>query len=340
MALNKRLGTHNDMVSAAGVAFYGLLALAPTLLALVSIYGLVSDPEDIKNQVESLAGSLDQATKDLLVEQISTMIGADANEGTAANPIRHWISLAVSILLALWSSSGALQKLMGTISLAYESVETRAGWKVRLMSYGFTAAAIVGIALMVLVIGVVPQVLAQVDLGAAAESAIAIGQFPVLAVLFAFAISALYRYAPDRSPKSPWFSRGAWIGTGLFVAFAVAFSIYSSNVSAMPASYGVLGSIAALMIFLQLTALAVIVGAEYNAMTEAAAAEAAGAGQAAVAAGAAAGPGSRVALGGTGSALVPTGRGAGSGQPGTAQPVGFAAAMAGLVALFVLGRRS
>jgi membrane protein len=121
---------------------------------------------------------------------------------------------------------------------------------------------------MVTVVGIVPAVLSVVDLGRPAEAAIAIGQFPAFALLFAGCLTVLYRYSPDRRVKTPWRNRGAVVATLLWVVLAVAFSLYSSNVGAMPASYGLLGTVAALMIFLQLTALAVVIGAEVNAELE------------------------------------------------------------------------
>ncbi len=311
--MQRRIKAHNVVVASAGVAFYGLLALVPTLIALVSIYGLVADPADIEQQVSDVAGSFDQATQDLLTQQLEDIVGtveesenATASGGTST--FGRWFGLVFGIVLALWSSSGAVQKLIGTVAVAYEAEENRPGWKVRGMAYLFTAGAIVGIGLMILVIGVVPNVLSRVDLGGLAEAAIAIGQYPVLAVLFAGALTILYRYGPDRIVRTPWRNPGAVVATVLFLVFAIAFSFYSANVGAMPASYGLLGSIAALMIFLQLTTVAVIAGAEVNSMVEEAGAPAAD------------------AVAADGAVAAPPGE------------LGLGQALAGLAALFVLGR--
>ena len=311
--MQRRIKVHNVVVASAGVAFYGLLALVPTLIALVSIYGLVADPADIEQQVADVAGSFDQATQELLTQQLQDIVGsveeseeAAASGGTSS--FGRWFGLIFGIVLALWSSSGAVQKLIGTVAVAYEAEENRAGWKVRGMAYLFTAGAIIGIGLMILVIGVMPNVLSRVDLGGLAEAAIAIGQYPVLAILFAGALTILYRYGPDRDPRTPWRNPGAVVATVLFLVFAIAFSVYSANVGAMPASYGLLGSIAALMIFLQLTTVAVIAGAEVNSMVEEARAPATEA-----------------------TADAPT-------TGGPAGELGLGQALAGLAALFVLGR--
>lgn len=315
--IQRRIKAHNVVVASAGVAFYGLLAMVPTLIALVSIYGLVADPADIEHQVNEVAGSFDQATQDLLEGQLESIVGTveeeqngAASRGTSA--FGRWFGLIIGIVLALWSASGAVQKLIGTVAVAYEAGEHRPGWKLRGMAYLFTVGAIVGVGLMTMVIAVIPNILNRVEMGGVAETLIQIGRFPALAVLFAGALTVLYRYGPDRNPKTPWRNPGAVVATLLFVAFAVAFSFYSANVGAMPASYGLLGSIAALMIFLQLTTVAVIAGAEVNSIVEGVEAEQPVEAQAAM------------------SATERTGD-----QPAE---LGFSKALAGLAALFFLGR--
>ena len=290
-----RIKTHNVVVTAAGIAFFGLLALVPTMIAVISVYGLVNrgNEDDIKQQIEDAAGALDESTKEFVGDQLTGITTSDGN----------LLALALSIALALFSASGAVQKMMGTVAVAYEADEERPGWKVRLLAYGFTLGAVVGTVLMVTAVGVVPAVLDTVDLGAASKVLLQLAQVPVLVLLMVAALTVLYRYGPDRAPKTPWRNPGAWLATGLWLLFAVLFSIYSSRIGAMPASYGLLGTVAALMIFLQLTALAVIIGAEYNAIVEGARAKAA----------------------------------AETARPAP-EPLGFGKAAAGLAALFVLGR--
>ena len=299
-ALPGRLKDHNVVVAAAGIAFYGLLALVPTLLATVSIYGLVNqgDEDEIKQQIENAAGSLDATTQGFVADQLGQITASGGN----------LLALLLGVALALFSASGAVQKLMATTALAYEADETRAWWKVRLLAYLFTAAAIVGVVLMVAVIAVIPAVLDNVNLSGPAPAAIRIGQLPLFTLLFVGALTVLYRYAPDRPSRTPWRNPGAWVAALLWLAFALLFSLYSANIGAMPASYGLLGTFAALMIFLQLTSIAVIVGAEYNAELEA-------------------------SLVGDPAAVVVA-------QP-SAEPeaLSLTKAVAGLVALYILGRR-
>ncbi len=338
-----RIKFHNVMVNAAGIAFYGLLALIPTLIALVSVYALVADPAEIETQVTDAAGSLDEDTQSFIVGILEGIVGdvkgdaesAEGSGGGVAGFVGRVSGLAFGLLFALFSASGAVQKLMGTINLAYETLDSRPGWKVRGLAYLFTAGAIVGLALMAFSISALPQILDRVELGGVAETVINLARLPVLAALFGGALTILYRYGPDRSPRTPWKNPGAVVAMVLFVVFAIGFSFYSSNVGAMPAAYGLLGTIAALMIFLQLTALSVIIGAEVNGALEVGpllSDNPAGAGAPA-----------QSAVGSARSATMPTAARGVTSSPGatessTGESLSFGKAMAGLVAMYVLGR--
>ncbi len=260
LEIKRRIGAHNVVVIAAGIAFYGLLTLIPVLTALVATYALFNDAAEIESQVTEAASALDGDTQELITEQITNIVADMQGSATAV--------IIVSILLALFSASGTVQKLLAAVGTAYEHTESRPGWQVRLLSFGFTAAAIVGVVLLLSLISAAPLILDRVDLGSGAELAIGLARIPVALVLFMLALTVLYRYGPDRRPRTPWRNPGALVGGGLFLLFAVALSIYTNSVGGLPASYGLLGSVAVLMIFLQLTAVAVIIGAEVNAAAE------------------------------------------------------------------------
>ncbi len=256
-----RIKTHNVVIMCAGIAFYGVLALVPTLIALVSVYALVTDPSEIADQISGLAKNMDEATFEVVEQQLSTAIAEARGSGGI-------IALCLGIFLALFSASGAVQKLMLSVSMAYATLETRKGWKVRGIAYLFTAGAIVGVALIVFLLGALPAVMDSVNLSVPTQVVLNILRFPLLAGLFAGALTILYRYAPDRETTTPWWNPGAIAGTAAFLLFAVLFSLYFSFADGMPDSYGLLGSIAALIIFFQLCAIAVIIGAEVNATYE------------------------------------------------------------------------
>lgn len=304
LEVKRRIGAHNVVVVAAGIAFYGLLTLIPVLTALISTYALVNDAADIRSQVAEAASALDSDTRDLITNQMTNIVEDIQNSATGI--------VIASILLALFSASGTVQKLLGAIGTAYEHAESRPGWQVRLLSFGFTTAAIIMIVVLLSLISAAPLILDRVDLGSGAELAIGLARIPVALLLFVVGLTVLYRYGPDRRPRTPWRNPGALVGGGLFVLFAVALSIYTNNVGGLPASYGLLGSVAVLMIFLQLTAVSVIIGAEVNATVEEAEAT---------------------------EPVSVDGRRPVNEVVADAEPLSFGKAVGGLVALFLFGRR-
>jgi len=259
--LKRRIGTHNVTVVAAGVAFYGLLTIIPVLTAIVSSYVLVTDnPSEIQEQVTEAAGALDADTQELVSDIVSDIV--DSMKDSAP------VVVVLSVAIALFTASGTLQKVLAAVNLAYGYEETRPGWLMRIFSFALTTAAVVLVVILLALISALPIVLDQVDLGSATEATIGLVRLPVAILLFVGALTVLYRHGPRRIPRTPWLNPGAFVGGGLFLLFAAGLSFYTNNVGSLPASYGLLGGIAVIMIFFQLTAVAVIVGAEINDIVE------------------------------------------------------------------------
>lgn len=256
-----RIKAHNVVVIAAGIAFYGLLALIPTIVATISVYSLATDPEQLASQIADLTENMEQESADFINTQVTTAVDEAKTSGTT--------TLIIGIVVALWAASGALQKLMNVIALAYGAIEGRGGLKVRALAYGLTAGGIVTVALMGFVFGGLPALLDWAGLGSGLNALISIGSYVAMLFFMMFAFTVLYRYGPDRNPKTPWKNPGAVAGAGMFLVFALAFSLYFRFAAgSLPASYSILGAIAAIIIFLQLTAISIVIGAEVNAMNE------------------------------------------------------------------------
>jgi membrane protein len=256
-----RIKAHNVVVIAAGIAFYGLLALIPTIVAVISVYSLATDPAEIASQIEDITENMEPASADFLNEQVALAVEEAKDSGV--------VTLVISIIFALWAASGALQKLMNVIALAYGAIEERGGAKVRVLAYGLTAGGIFTVALIAFVFAALPPALEALGLGTALNAVVSVGSYATMLLFMMFAFTVLYRYGPDRTPKTSWKNPGALVGAAMFLVFALLFSLYFRFAAgSLPASYGILGAIAAIIIFLQLTAISIVIGAEVNAMDE------------------------------------------------------------------------
>ena len=244
---------------AAGVAFYTLLALFPAIIAGVSIYGLVADPQTVRDQINQLAESLSPETAKLIGQQVQQVTsGAGGALGVAT---------VIGILTALWSASSGMKALITGVNLAYDEPEGRKFVKLRGLSILMTLGAMVLLAVaLALIVGfpAVPDSWPTV-----LQWTAAILRFVLLAVLLMAGLAALYRYAPDRDkPKWGWSSPGSVVATVLWVLASVGFSIYVNAFGNYNKTYGALAGVIILMFWLYLTAFVVLVGAELNAEME------------------------------------------------------------------------
>jgi membrane protein len=244
---------------AAGVAFYTLLALFPAIIAGVSIYGLVADPQTVRDQINRLAETLSPETAKLIGQQIQQVT---SSAGGALG-----LATVIGILTALWSASSGMKALITGVNLAYDETEGRKFVKLRGLALVLTLGAMVLLAVaLALIVGfpAVPDSWPTV-----LQWTAAILRFVLLAVLLMAGLAALYRYAPDRDkPKWGWASPGSVVATVLWVLASVGFSFYVNAFGNYNKTYGALAGIIILMFWLYLTAFVVLVGAELNAEME------------------------------------------------------------------------
>lgn len=244
---------------AAGLAFYALLALVPALVALISIYGLVADPSEVDRQVEDWLGAAPQEVRELLSSQLAS-ITRDA--GTAAG-----LGVVIGILVALWSASSGMAHLIETVNIAYDEEETRGFVRRRGLALLLTVGAIVFVLFAVGLIAVLPALLDEV--GTVGRWAALVARWVLLLAGMMVALSVVYRYGPDRDePRWSWTSPGAIVATLLWIAASALFAVYTANFASYNETYGSLGAVVVLMLWLFITALCVIIGAELNAELE------------------------------------------------------------------------
>ena len=257
----KEIKDDNVTLIAAGVAFYAMLAIFPALIAVVTIYGLVAEPADVQRQVDSFAESMPPGAGDLLTAQLQQIVETRKQSLS--------IALAISLAAALWSASAGIQSLIKGLNIIYDEQETRGFIRLRGLALVLTIGAIVVVLGALALIAVLPAVLREVGLGRAGELAVSIGRWPALVVLIAVALAVLYRLGPNRAnPRFRWMSRGALVAVVLWVAVSAGFSWYVSNFGSYGQTYGSLGAVIVLLLWLWLSALAALIGAELDAEIE------------------------------------------------------------------------
>jgi len=256
-SLLERVREHTLTLVAAGVAFYGFLALVPMLIAFVSIYGLVSDPNDVTRQVRDIE-SLPDEVQDFLVFQLTSIVNANS-AGVS-------IAAVIAIALALWSASGGMAALITGLHVAHEQDEPKGFVAKRGKALLLTLAAVVFLSVVVFLIAALPPLLSDAGLGKAGRVVFDILRWPILAAVMTVGIGLLYRFAVKGSPRGwlGFLTPGAvvamvgWlVASGLFAAYTATFASYGK-------SYGALASIVVLLLWLWLSALAVLVGAEVD----------------------------------------------------------------------------
>lgn len=254
----RRVSKDNLSGLAAGTAFYALLSIFPTLTALVSLYGLVADPNMVAQQVTTIEGILPPEAVKLIATWLQIFLQGP--------PSRFGIGLIVSILFAFWSAWSATSTLMTAIHICYGEEEKRSFVRFNLRAAALTGGlSLFGIASLAL-IAVLPAVLTLLPAPQAWGDMIALVRWPILAAIVVFALAIVYHYAPDRAEaKWQWISWGSAVATTLWIAGSVAFTTYVAKVGNYDKTYGSLSAVIILLLWLYLSAYITLIGAELNA---------------------------------------------------------------------------
>jgi membrane protein len=233
----------------------------PALVAIVSIYGLFADEATVVRQVGDVLGAAPHEVRDLVTAQLrSIATGSATGAGVAA---------VLGVVLALWSASSGMKHLIGAINLAYDEEENRGFVRVRAISLALTVGAVVFLVVAFATIAVLPAALGKAGLGVAARVAVGILRWVVLLIGMMIGLSVVYRYGPARDePKWAWTSPGAVFATVTWMVVSLLFSLYTANFGKYNETYGTLGAFIVVMLWLYLTAVVIILGAELNAELE------------------------------------------------------------------------
>jgi membrane protein len=245
---------------AAQLAYFLILALFPFILVLVSLMSLVGNPELASN----VLGYFRQVMPEEAYTLIRTYTG-DVISGQRPAPYLF----SFSILFTLWTASGAFAALINALNRAYDVQETRPFWKVRgiaiLMTLGLSVLVLVGV--LLLIVGEpIGRAIAEIfGLGELFELVWNIMRWPVALFFMVFTVALLYYFAPDVDQPFRWITPGGLIGVLLWVLASAGFSFYVNNFGTYDKTYGSIGVVIILLLYLYISSLTILFGAELNA---------------------------------------------------------------------------
>ncbi|MBE0579172.1 YihY/virulence factor BrkB family protein [Devosia sp.] len=259
--LYRSIAEDRIMLTAAGVAFYVLLALVPALTAVVSIYGLFNNPSGVIDQVEMLRGIVPPGVLETIRDQLVRLTRQSNNT--------LGLALVFSLVLALWSASAGVKAMFEALNIAYGEEEKRSFLHLNAMALLFTLGGAVAACLVVGVLLLLPAVIMRLPGGEGLEWAVRVASYGILMLVVLAVLAALYRWGPSRqAAKWRWITPGVILTVALFGAVSAVFSWYVANFTDNNATYGSLGATIGLMTWLWITMTLVIIGAEVNSEIE------------------------------------------------------------------------
>ena len=246
---------------AGGVSFFVLLAIFPAITALVSAYGLFFNASTITNNLSLLNEVVPGNVLGIVHEQASRIA---SNSGGALS-----IGIVVGILVSLWSAMSGVKAMIDALNVIYEQKECRSFLKLNLVALVFTLAGFAAFLLAIATIVVLPLILSPIGLGSLTETVTRIARWPLLLVVLLIGLAALYRYGPDRrKARWEWVTVGSVFAAVTWIIASFLFSWYLASFANYNATYGSLGAVVGLMIWLWISTIVVLLGAELNAEIE------------------------------------------------------------------------
>lgn len=261
MGVKDEIGENNVSIISAGVAFYAFLAIFPAIAALISIYGLAMDPQNIQDQLSQLYGVMPQQAYEILKKQIEKLMDTP---GSALG----W-SMAISILFSIWSANKGTKSLFTGVDIAYDTANNRNFFKQNGLTLLFTFGAILLVIISMLLIVAFPALVGTLGLPDGIENLIGWGRWILLALVVIWFLGMVYSHAPDKpTPDFKWVLPGAILATFLWLIASWGFSYYVSNFGSYGEVYGSISAVVVMLLWLFLTSFIILLGAELNSEIE------------------------------------------------------------------------
>lgn len=255
------ISENNVSIVSAGVAFYAFLSIFPAIAALVSIYGLAMNPENIQEQLSQLYGMMPQQAYSLLKGQIEKLVSTSSST-------LGW-SVAISILLSLWSANKGTKSLFTGMDIAYDKKNNRGFFKQNGLTLLFSFGAILLIIMSMILIVLFPTLIGLLNFPDSLESLMGWGRWILIALLVVWFLGMIYRYAPDKpAPNFSWVLPGAILATVLWLIASWGFSFYVSNFGSYGEVYGSISAVVVMLLWLFISSFIILLGAELNSEIE------------------------------------------------------------------------
>jgi membrane protein len=246
---------------AAALTYYGILSLFPGLLVVVSLLGLIG--QSATPLVNNLAGAVPGSVHQIV---LGAMTHLQRGHGAA------WGLAIVGILGGLWSASGYVSAFIRAANVIYDVPEGRPFWKKMPLRLGITAAIALMLAAAAVIVvvtgGLATRVGHLLGIGSVAVTAWEIAKWPVLLIIVSFMVALLYWATPNARQRFRWISPGGVAAVVLWLIVSGLFALYVGNFGHYNKVYGSLGGVIVFLMWLWLSNLAILLGAEFNAELE------------------------------------------------------------------------
>jgi membrane protein len=257
--LREKINADDILGNSAQVAFYFTFALFPLLLFLMTLLGIIlQDKQDLQNQLYQMLGEVMPGAAFELVQKTLQEVTSHATGG----------KLALGVITTLWAASAGIDNMRGTLNEVYDLKETRGWFKAKLTSLLLT----LGIGIMILVtIGFVVYGTKYIDSILPFHSTYLMEglQWIVVLCLTLLAFALVYNFAPNHSPiQWKWITPGSVVGVFLWVVLSGGFRLYLHFFNSYAATYGSLGAVMILLLWLYLTAFVILMGGAINAILD------------------------------------------------------------------------
>lgn len=244
-----------------GVAFFALMAIFPAIATIVSLYGLFADAQTIIQHLNLLSGILPAAVLDLVQQQILLVAGKSNNT--------LGLAFIAGFLIALWSANSGMTALFDALNVVYGESEERSLVRLYATSLLFTVAAVLFVVTALATVVVMPIVLASVGVHTPAETIVMVARWPILLIVVATALAAIYRFGPSRrEAKWRWVTWGSVAAAVAWVGVSMGFSWYVASFDSYNRVYGSLGAAVGFMTWIWISVMVVLLGGELNAEME------------------------------------------------------------------------